>query len=149
MSRILDLIKQNIREECSNIKMDESEIAEKEIQRGFGFDLQPVAEWEYNRLRKKYSHLDSESFLKVFNSETESNRCLVPRDFPLSQKEFQIAYMQENENSRPSLNEIAKLDLEDMDCFYGLELPQHEKGRKYFLDMAEGFNKVQENSSSS
>ena len=47
---------------------------------------------------------------------------------------------------RPSLNNIASFDGDDMDCFYGLELPKTTEDRKYFFDMANGFNKItQEN----
>lgn len=57
-----------------------------------------VAELEYNLLREKYSSLNANEFLRVFNILTEDNRCLIPKDYPLkSNKDFQMKWMYEKD----------------------------------------------------
>jgi len=53
------------------------------------------ARMAYNQISYEYGHLKTNNFLDMFNILTEDVRCLIPENYPLMLKEFQIKFMRE------------------------------------------------------
>jgi hypothetical protein len=88
--------------------IDKLEIMEDEEENG-------LANLRYRQISSDYPNLKSDEFLEIFNALTESHRCLIPENYPLTQIDFQTKVLYERyawnkPNNKKSLNDNLILD---------------------------------------
>lgn len=76
-------------------KLDEFEIEELRKLEGKRPNWLDYAHGIYETLKSSCKDMSAMEFLEYFNEITEDEACIIPRNYPLSVKEFQIKFMRE------------------------------------------------------
>ena len=95
-SRMLNLLMEDAAKTFEGFNFSREELKEIALENLMQKENESMAEWEYIRCKEKYGNLHTREFLDIFNGITSDRRSLVPEDYPLSVKEFQIKFMYEN-----------------------------------------------------